>query len=209
VGVAAYGLAPEGIGIEGIVRTQSFDSNQARQLLDAAGWIEGDGGIREKDGARLTFNLGYYQSRPELEGLAIAIQDQLKEIGVDATPLLDADINTTVAENTFDATLYSYGVAPNGDVDRALLSLYSPSGTNTDRYSNPAVNELIDQYRQASDPAERQALFEQTQIAIGDDVPVVYLINPYQIVGMSSDVTGFTPYPLENRKVDISLGLKG
>lgn len=209
VGDPAYGLAPEGIGLEGIVHTQSFDQDQAIQLLDAAGWVVGGDGVREKNSNRLAFNLGYYQSRPELESLAIAIQDQLKEIGIDASPLLDADINTTVAENAFDATLYSYGVAPNGDIDRALLALYSPSGTNTDRYNNPAVNDLIDQYRQASDPTERLALFEQVQLAIGEDVPVVYLINPHQIVGMSSDITGFTPYPLENRKIDTSFGLKG
>jgi ABC-type transport system substrate-binding protein len=46
------------------------------------------------------------------------------------------------------------------------------------------------------------------QTLIGQDVPVVYLVNPNQIVATSSRVTGDTPHPLENYKIDIGLGIQ-
>jgi ABC-type transport system substrate-binding protein len=48
-------------------------------------------------------------------------------------------------------------------------------------------------------------LLESMQNLIGQDVPVVYLVNPNQIIGASSHVEGYTPHPLENYKIDIGL----
>jgi ABC-type transport system substrate-binding protein len=38
------------------------------------------------------------------------------------------------------------------------------------------------------------------QELIGQDVPVVYLYNPAQIVGASAKLKGYTPHPLERDK---------
>jgi ABC-type transport system substrate-binding protein len=121
-----------------------------------------------------------------------------------------ADINTTVATNAFDATMYSYGVAPFGDLGGAIGTLYTPSGTNKDRYSNPRVNALFAQYNRTSDPQERLQLLgpEGVQGIIGQDVPVVYVVNPYQIVATTTRVAGYTPHPLENYKIDAALGVQ-
>jgi ABC-type transport system substrate-binding protein len=46
------------------------------------------------------------------------------------------------------------------------------------------------------------------QELIGQDTPVVYLVNPYQIVATSPRVLGYTPHPLENYKIDAALALR-
>jgi peptide/nickel transport system substrate-binding protein len=140
--------------------------------------------------------------------LAVAIKDQLRAVGIDATLETFSDINTTVATNAFDATLYSYGVAPFGDLGGAIGLLYTPSGTNKERYANAQVNTLFAQYNQTSDTAQREMLLGSMQKLIGQDVPVVYLVNPNQIVATSSRVVGYTPHPLENYKIDNVLGLQ-
>lgn len=202
----AYGFAPENIGLKGILNTQKFDPTEADRLLDQAGWTKGTNGMRVKDGKPLAFTLGFYSdSRPELEPLATAIKDQLKAVGMDVGLEQFAKINTTVAENAFDATMYSYTVAPFGDLDRALASLYTPSSTNKDRYSNSQVNGSFEQYNQTVDPAERARVLQEIQKLIGEDVPVVYVVNPNQIVAASPKVKGYTPHPLENYKIDTEL----
>jgi peptide/nickel transport system substrate-binding protein len=204
----AYGFAPDNLGLTGVLGTQQYDPAQARSVLDAAGWTPGSDGIRAKGGKKLTFKLGSYASRAELAPLTIGIKDQLKSVGIDVSLETFTDINTVVATNAFDATLYSYGVAPFGELGGAVATLYTPAGTNKDRYSNPQVNTLFGQYNEASDPAQRQMLLDTTQTLIGQDIPVVYLVNPYQIVAASPRVVGYMPHPLENYKIDVGLGIQ-
>jgi len=66
---------------------------------------------------------------------------------------------------------------------------------------------LFGQYNQTADLVQRQALLGSMQEVIGQDVPVVYVVNPYQIVATSARVTGYMPHPLENYKIDAALGL--
>ncbi len=209
VGTPAYGLAPANLGLGSVVDTQRYDRAEAERLLDAAGWARGADGVRAKGGRRLAFGLGFYSSRAELEPLAVAIKDQLRAVGIDVRIEQFPDINTTVAGNGFDATMYSYGVAPNGDIDRAIALLYTPSGSNRERYSNPRVNELFAQLGRTADPARRRELLGAIQTLVGEDVPVVYVVNPSQIVALSPQVQGFTPHPLENYKIDARLRLGG
>ncbi len=202
----AYGFAPENIGLKSILNTQKFDPAEAERLLDQAGWTKETDGMRTKDGKPLAFTLGFYSdSRPELEPLATAIKDQLKAVGMDVGLEQVAKINTTVAENAFDATMYSYTVAPFGELDRALGALYTPSSTNKDRYSNSRVNELFERYNQTVDSGQRAQVLQEIQKLIGADVPVVYVVNPNQIVAASPNVKGYTPHPLENYKIDPAL----
>jgi peptide/nickel transport system substrate-binding protein len=205
---SAFALAPDTLGIQGLVNTQSFDADAARALLDSAGWLPGSDGVRVRNGARLAFTLGSYVQRAELEPLAVAIRDQLLDIGIETRLEVYPDINKTVAESAFDATMYSYVTAPFGDVNRALLQLYTPSGTNRDRYSNPAVNELFRRYNEAADQSQRRQLLGQIQVLLGQDVPVVYVVNPYQITATSARVRGFQAHPLENYKIDGALAVE-
>src|SRR5699024_7167333 len=65
------------------VPTYEYNPDTAKQLLDDAGWIEGENGIREKDGQQATFTCvtisGDSQRRPEAE----IAQQQFSEIGLD------------------------------------------------------------------------------------------------------------------------------
>jgi peptide/nickel transport system substrate-binding protein len=60
-----------------------YDAEAAKKLLDEAGWVEGDDGIREKDGVKLTATYPVFGSDPTQEALAKSLQAQQKEIGID------------------------------------------------------------------------------------------------------------------------------
>ncbi|MHB8645403.1 MAG: ABC transporter substrate-binding protein, partial [Thermomicrobiales bacterium] len=58
-GAVATGMFPPNSGVD-VVTLQSTDVNQAKQLLDQAGWQIGSDGIRSKGGTRLTAKLISY-----------------------------------------------------------------------------------------------------------------------------------------------------
>jgi peptide/nickel transport system substrate-binding protein len=203
----AYALAPDNQGLAGLTNTQRFDQGEARRALEAQGWKPGSDGIRTKDGKRLSFKLGSYNQRAELEPLAIAMKDQLKAVGIEAVLETFPDVNTVVANNSFDATMYSYAPALFGDITFGISTLYTSSGTNKGRYNNPQITDLFTQYQKTTDPAKRLDQVKQMQKLIGDDVPVVYVINTVQIVATSAKVKGYVGHPLETYKYDRKLSL--
>ena len=69
-------------------------------------------------------------------------------------------------------------------------------GLNDGKYSNPAVDELLNKARTVSAVAERKALYEAAfKIFVAQDRPRVYLYHPNWIYGTRAAVTGFVPYP--------------
>jgi peptide/nickel transport system substrate-binding protein len=138
----------------------------------------------------------------------VAIRDQLKAVGIDATLTKFTDINTTVATSAFDATMYSFPTVPYADVAYTIGALYTPSGVNKERYSNPRVNDLFKRYGETVDAVQRAELLRQLQELVGQDVPVVYVLNPNQIVAMAGRVKDYTPHPLENYKITADTSLQ-
>lgn len=60
-----------------------YDQEEAKKLLDEAGWKVGDDGIREKDGEKFTVTYPIFSNTPVQEALAKSLQAQQKEIGID------------------------------------------------------------------------------------------------------------------------------
>jgi peptide/nickel transport system substrate-binding protein len=205
----AYALAPSGIGLRGLVDVQKRDLDAARRALDGAGWRPAADGVRARAGRRLAFKIGSYSSRAELQPLSIAIRDQLKAVGmaVEVETFPDTNGNSSIPANAFDAAMYSYVPAPFGDIGAALSILYLPGSSNKDRYHNPKIDELAHLYARAGELSQGDQLMSQAQRLIGDDAPVAYILNPYQIVASSKKVRGYTPHPIETYKYDAKLAV--
>lgn len=205
----AYAIAPPGLGLHALSAVQKRDVSGARKALDDAGWKAGADGVRAKAGRRLAFTIGSYTSRAELQPLSVVIRDQLKAVGmaVEEATFPDANGNSSIPSNSFDAAMYSYVPAPFGDLGGALSVLYLPSSSNQGRYHNPKLDDLAQQYARAGSSTQRDQLILQAQQVIGEDVPVVYVVNPYQVVAYSKKVRGYTPHPIETYKYDAKLAV--
>jgi peptide/nickel transport system substrate-binding protein len=82
------------------------------------------------------------------------------------------------------------------DPDGNLYSfLHTGAGQNTGHYSNPIVDEALDGARLVTDPSARQAIYAKMVDQTRKDMPIVYLYNPVNIVGMTKRLTGFRPVP--------------
>lgn len=69
----------------------SYDPEGAMAILDEAGWVAGDDGIREKDGVRLEGVLPLFGDDPIVEARGKVVSAQLKEIGID----IEVDVRST------------------------------------------------------------------------------------------------------------------
>ncbi|NOZ71816.1 MAG: ABC transporter substrate-binding protein [Chloroflexi bacterium] len=100
-------------GFPWLVENQKTDPALANQLLDEAGWLVGDDGIRVKDGQPLKIILLIYPQQPDLEPISTAMQSQLREIGFDVEIQSVDGISDTMKK---DLTPWNAGLAFSGSV---------------------------------------------------------------------------------------------
>jgi peptide/nickel transport system substrate-binding protein len=75
------------------------------------------------------------------------------------------------------------------------MFLHSGSLQNDGRYSNPVADAALDAARTLTDPAARVAEYAKLVTQERQDLPIIYVYHPVNIVGMSAKLTGFRPVP--------------
>ena len=136
------------------------DKEKAIQILEEAGWKDSDGdGIREKNGVKAQFTLYSVpqdQTYSPRQGVCLAMQQQLKEIGIQ----LDIVFNQ-FAEVTKEKLLYQqcYMTGMGGDNPLDVYtgfhsSMFFNGSYNPSLYNNPKVDEYIDLAMSASSEEE-------------------------------------------------------
>ncbi|MCB0082822.1 MAG: hypothetical protein KDE47_17905, partial [Caldilineaceae bacterium] len=157
------------------LKRYAYDPAGAKALLDEAGWVVGDDGIREKDGVKLSFTCTTITGDQARRPIAEFAQQQFLEIGVDMqlaeAPL--ASIQEGQRNGTVDSSLYNWtygGVDPN-----PASTLRSDGGSNWNNFKNERVDELIDQGLAIADPEKRQPIYYEIQQIVVEEVPMLYL----------------------------------
>ena len=152
----------------------SYDPDQAKALLDAAGWRDANGdGIRERDGLPFRFRLlfsgggGGWVSQGS-EGVALFLQDQLRPLGIEVElqPLGYLTRRARARAGQFEATVDD--VAPS-----SRFRMFGPD--NYLGYANPRVIELMDRIRSAFDPDSVDYLHREVSRIFVEDQPALLL----------------------------------
>ena len=82
------------------------------------------------------------------------------------------------------------------DIDgNTYAFLHSGQNNNNGNYANPTVNKLLDQARGMTDLAKRRELYAQMWPILRQELPITYLWNARNIVGMSAKLNGFRAIP--------------
>ncbi|WGF90486.1 ABC transporter substrate-binding protein [Marinivivus vitaminiproducens] len=66
---------------------------------------------------------------------------------------------------------------------------------NDGRYCNPQVDDLLNQAREVSEPAERKALYDQVMTILADELPYIYMYFEPRIFTMTTRLEGFEAHP--------------
>lgn len=123
--LATGALAATALGYVDTSEYYEYDQDRAVELLDAAGWVAGSDGIREKDGVRLSLTFNEALPQPRSREVITLVQEQLKEIGVEVE-LLPGDQATQDAARPVPGELQVYhSMVGRADFDVIKSQFYS------------------------------------------------------------------------------------
>lgn len=159
-----------------------YDPEGAAALLDEAGWIMNDDGVREKDGVKAELNLLYASGDSVRQALAADFANQLGELGISCT-IEGVGWDTAYDRALSEPLIWGWGA----HTPMELYNIYHTiEGTDSARYSpysNPAVDEYMDQALACSDLEESYGLWQKAQwdgttgVTQEGDIPWVWLVN--------------------------------
>ena len=179
-GTAAYSVCDKMPWYNDVAQVD-YDPEGAAALLDEAGWLAGSDGIREKDGVRAELNILYPSSDSVRQALAADTQNQLKELGIDAT-IEGVGWDTAYTRAQTEPLMWGWGA----HTPMELYNIYHTLEGGSAEYS-PYSNEKVDQYMdealaatslEASNDLWKKAQWDgETGITQEGDIPWIWLCN--------------------------------
>lgn len=180
-------------------RTQlEHDVATANQLLDEAGWVRGEDGIRFKDGNPLSFSL-HGQNTGEFLYIMNFLQKSWREVGAQVNvdqPSAD-DFQSRVTFHNYDALLYGVSLGADPDVfaywHSSQADVRSANRLNLSEYSSQAADQALEGGRTRTDPQLRAVKYTPFLDAWRNDAPALALYQPRFLYVVRGGLHNFEP----------------
>ncbi|WP_373895072.1 ABC transporter substrate-binding protein [Virgibacillus sp. CBA3643] len=156
---------------------------QAKQLLDEAGWDENENGVREKDGLEAAFTLLYPADDQSRQSLSIAFADMIEPLGIDVA-------TKGKSWSELETLMYSHPVMMGwGSHDPLeMYNLYSSETRgigyyNANYYANETVDDYMNQALSATSLEKANEYWQKAQwdgetgFSAKGDAPWAWLVN--------------------------------
>jgi len=179
-----------------------YNPDKAKQLLDQAGWTPGPDGIRQKNGKRLSFTVYTNAGNKIREQYVAVFQEQWKKIGVECKPQTEewnAFLNRITGSKDFEMFLVGFVWDVDPDQSTMWKSSAYEGGFNMNKYSNPQVDQLLDEAIKTTDVQKRKELYTQMQNIIMEDLPNAILDFPQAIAVVNKRVHNLFPNAVDDR----------
>jgi peptide/nickel transport system substrate-binding protein len=133
---------------------------------------------------------------PDRAQEAEVIQSMVKEAGFDVKLNLIEFAASLQAATRGEFETYLVGWSGRADPDGNMFAfLTTGSGQNDGHYSNPVLDRALADARRSVDLASRRDHYEEALQVLREDLPIIYLQSPVNVVGISVNLTGFRPVP--------------
>ncbi|MEI8333399.1 MAG: ABC transporter substrate-binding protein [Chloroflexota bacterium] len=178
-----------------------FNLDQAKSVLDAAGWVVGADGIRAKDGVKAEVSL-CTTTRQQRQDTFALVSAWLKEIGIASTvnAVSASDIFATYNESTpetpcnlsrhnFDVAMHTFSVplSPQSNYGVYQSTQGAPNGQNDANVNSPELDQILASLKGTVDFSKALDLMAQFQKVYVDqvvEVPIYFrkdvnVVQPY------------------------------
>jgi len=193
-GQAAYSpILPGMIGFAEDINKFDFNVETANKILEEAGWIKGEDGVRAKNGTRIEFNLITINPQ-EMVQTAEILKRQWEAIGarvnISSFSIVDIQQNY-LRPREYDALLF--GQALGSDSDPFSFwhsSMKKDPGLNLAMFETADTDQLIADGRVEFDEAKRAAIYQEFQKKLVEEVPAIFLYSPIYLYPVTKGVQG-------------------
>lgn len=176
---------------DGTLPPPAHHPDSARALLARAGWRTGaDGRLHDEAGQPFAFSLLVDRGNPTREQAALAVQQDLGRIGIEAT--IEAMefatlVRDRVLPGNFDAVLIWWTTPPDPD----QYAFYATGQDNNHvAWSNRSADSLLAAGRATLDQAARRRIYAEFQALERTDPPVLVLFYPRELLAVNDRVRG-------------------
>jgi peptide/nickel transport system substrate-binding protein len=170
-----------------------YDVEQAKAMLDEAGWVEGADGVREKDGAKFEFTMLNLPTDSWGRGAQV-IQSQLKDVGI-TMEIQQMEFATLLEEaqaGNQQAIMMGY---TSSDPDIAFTWFHSSNagtGLNMSHINDPELDRMIEAARVEMDLEKRAEMYAELQRYIVDLALWIPLWVDHYYIAFSRDLKNAT-----------------
>nr|WP_296773149.1 ABC transporter substrate-binding protein [Rhodococcus sp. (in: high G+C Gram-positive bacteria)] len=165
----------------------TYDPEKAKSILDAAGWVPGADGIREKDGQKLSFKVLFSAVFAGNQAILELTQQQLKDVGVDLQLELVSTPEAIARQNAkdFESTYYN-STRADGDI---LRTSFAVDGRNLNaRGPIPDLDASLTKELATTDTTARNEVIGTAQQQVLDNGLWIPTIELSQAIGAGPNV---------------------
>ena len=171
------------------VPSYGYDPEQARQILEEAGWVDTDGdGVREKDGTELSLEVLNIAGQTERRQVVQIAQDLWSEVGFDVTI---REIDGASFPPTMAAGDYGLAYGWFGENQEPVFSLWL--GTNWQNYGNEEALQILREVPETVSREERRAMIQEFQAIVAEDAVMIPLAPRPILNAVHDRLQGYTP----------------
>lgn len=210
-GTNAKGLYPTALPYGYFEDLYAYSIEKANQVLDEANMIDtNQDGIREYNGKNII--LHYYGSADHGSAdssiISQHLQGEVKKIGIQMELHQVENLNEIKNTGAFDLCFANDSTAPTGDPEVFLQLRYLTGGSsNTARYSNEKVDQLINELYSIYDLDKRHdKASEITQVILEDAASIYVSYIPLNMI-VSSDVKNAKMHPVDYYLIDKDISI--
>ncbi len=176
-----------------------YNPEKAKAVLDEAGWIVGEDGIREKDNQKLIVSFSQLATVKASENEALQAQSMLKEIGIqlNIVTVPVARFGPTLTGKEFEIIAFSWIGTPYPF--SGIKQIYGTgSESNFAQLSLPEVDELAEQISAETNPEKRIELANEADRILWENVHTLPLYQRPELIATRRDLANYGAFGMSS-----------